>query len=99
MPDRVVVHALGVRAWAYVMRIEPGLLWLVPGERLPVGRGDPLRLTFPADGPGIGMAGHARWVGSDALSVAVEHPCDVECTHAWAQGRAAVLPNRVPRVA
>ena len=98
VPDRVALEASGCRAWAYVMRIEPGRLWLVPGERISVALGDALHLSFyPPDGPGIGMAGRVLWTGHDALSVQVEHPCDLDFTRAWAQGRAAALPTFVPR--
>jgi hypothetical protein len=120
VPDRVALEVPGCRVWAYVMRIEPGRFWLVPGELVsevrraergrergtdpgsaepaPLRPGVSLRLSFyPPKGPGVAMAGRVLWVGSDALSVEVEHPCDVEFTHAWALGRAAALPTFTPR--
>lgn len=99
VPDRVALEVPGRRAWAYVMRIEVGCLWLVPGEQLDVEPDDTVRLDFfyPDDGPGIGMTGCVVWVGSDALSVAVKHPCDVDLTRAWAEGRAAALPTSMRR--
>lgn len=92
-PTRAVLEPNGRRIWAYVMRFEPGRVWLVPGEDPNLGFGAPVRLCFELDGPTIAMSGVVTWVGADALAVDVSHDVDRALTRGWSRGHSAALPS------
>lgn len=98
-PSRVVIEPDGRRIWSYVMRFEPGRVWIVPGEAAHLGFGDPVRLSFEGDGPRIAMSGVVTWSGTDAIAVDVAHELDRHLTRAWTNRASAALPSAHPLAA
>ena len=100
VPRRVVVQAEGMRVWAHVVQIEPGRVWVFPGEPVLLAVGFEVHLSFWAeDKPRLGMTGEVSWAGPDMIAVDLRNELDLQITARWSRGRTYGLESvAAPRV-